>query len=287
MQAPCTCAAEQEGVAELLLAGVKVGNITERAVEGVDAGGAAGINEAGDGVVPEVLLGVGARAAVCMRIFEHAVEGMAAADAGGFHLAACGKVCRAEADALHAGGGEGNVLDAGNAFSRFEDGVEEDRARETGLGLQLGNELVRVMDVPRAFDLRDHDHVELVAGLQHEVGHIVEEPGGVQAVDAAPEAGAGFLPVDHVRHLDGARAGGVLGVGGDRVFEVGEQHIDLLGHFRDLGPDLLVMAGDEMDHPLEADRQVAHRFGRANRERLEEIARRFLRHAAPPFARKD
>ncbi len=61
MQRPGAGAAHQEGVAELRLAGGRIGEVAERAVERLDAGGRAGIDHLGDGVVPEVLLEARAR----------------------------------------------------------------------------------------------------------------------------------------------------------------------------------------------------------------------------------
>ena len=45
------------------------------------------------------------------------------------------------------------------------------------LGLELGQQLVEVVDVPGALDLRQHDHVELVAGGGDDLDDVVEHPG--------------------------------------------------------------------------------------------------------------
>ena len=60
VEAPGADAAEQEGVAELVLAGDDVLDVAERAVEREDPVGRAGVDHAGDRVVPEVLLVGGA-----------------------------------------------------------------------------------------------------------------------------------------------------------------------------------------------------------------------------------
>jgi hypothetical protein len=57
----------RKAVAELRLAGGAVGEIAERAVERLDAGGGAGIDHFRDRVVPEVLLIGGARHRRCRR----------------------------------------------------------------------------------------------------------------------------------------------------------------------------------------------------------------------------
>ena len=62
VQAPGADAAEQVGVAELVLAGDGVLDVAERAVVREDAVGHAGVDHAGDRVVPQVLLVGGPRA---------------------------------------------------------------------------------------------------------------------------------------------------------------------------------------------------------------------------------
>ena len=57
MQRPGAGAAEQEGVAELRLAGGRVGEIAERSVERLDAVGGAGVDHPRDRIVPGILLG--------------------------------------------------------------------------------------------------------------------------------------------------------------------------------------------------------------------------------------
>ena len=102
VQRPRADAAEQEGVAELVLAGHHVGDVAERAVVGVDAVHRAGVDHPRDRVVPEVLLvrraaglDVGDAEVVDRRVLAHQVAGVAAADPGGLHPAVGGQVGRA------------------------------------------------------------------------------------------------------------------------------------------------------------------------------------------------
>ena len=86
------------------------------------------------------------------------------------------------------------------------------------------------------------------------------------------------------------RARGLLGVGRDGVLEIAEHDIDLPGELRHLGAHLLDMRRHEMDHALEPDRQLAQRRGRADRERLIELARQLhalilVRHKIAPVCR--
>ena len=130
---------------------------------------------------------------------------MAAADAGGLHPAVGGEVGRAEGEALHARAGAADLLDVGHAAGGLEDRVDQDRPVEPGLGLELGEQPVDVVDVLGALHLRHHDHVELVADLGDQGGEVVEHPRAVEGVDPGPELGRPevSLPGD----LDQARRG--------------------------------------------------------------------------------
>ena len=277
MQRPGAGAAHQEGVAELRLAAVRIGEIAERAVERLDAGGGAGIDHLGGGVVPEVLLEFRPRASPALRVGQHGVVGMAAADARGLHAARGGEVGGAEAHAVHARRGGGDRLDIVDALRGFQDGVDQDRLLDRVPGFELRQQLVEIVDVPGAFDLGQHDDVELVADRADDLGDVVERPGRIERIDPRPQAGR--AEVGGLGHGDEARARRLLGVGRDGVLEIAEHHVDLPDQLRHLGGDLFDMRRHEMDHALEPDRQFAQRRGRADRERLKERARQL--HARP------
>ena len=82
-----------------------------------------------------------------------------------------------------------------------------DRLLQSGACLELGKKTVHVVDVLGALDLRDHDHVELVADLGHRRDDVVEAPGRVQRVHPRPELSA--AEVDALAHVDEALSGGV------------------------------------------------------------------------------
>src|SRR5439155_937070 len=85
---------------------------------------------------------------------------------------------------------------------------DEERAPELVAGLELGQEAVDVVDVPRPLDLGDHDHLEPAADLAHQPHDVVEEPRAVEAVDARPERRVAELDLAAdaheplARHLD-------------------------------------------------------------------------------------
>ena len=132
VQRPRADAAHQERRAELRLAAGHVGDVAERPVEREDAGRRAGVDHAPDRVVPEVLLRAGARRVrvARVRVGEHDVAGVAAADARGLHPPRRREVGRAEAHALHARRGGGDLLDVRDAERGLEDRVDEDRPLE-------------------------------------------------------------------------------------------------------------------------------------------------------------
>ena len=49
-----------------------------------------------------------------------------------------------------------------DAFGGFEDGVDQDRFFDAVLGFKLREKLIEIMDVPCAFDFRQHNDVELL-----------------------------------------------------------------------------------------------------------------------------
>ena len=194
---------------------------------------------------------------------------MAAADAGGLHPAVGGEVGRAEREALHARGGTADLLDVGHAAGRLEDRVHEDRAVETGLGLELGEHPVDVVDVLGALHLRHHDHVELVADLGDQGRQVVEHPRAVERVDPGPELGRAEVRLLRDPHQAGA--GGLLVIGLDGVLEVAEQDVDVADHVGDLGRHLLVARVEEVDRAAGPGGDLADRLGGADGERAEEV----------------
>ena len=170
----------------------------------------------------------------------------------------------------------------------LQNGVDQDRPLDGVAGFELGQKLVEIVDVPGAFDLGQHDDVELVADRGDDLGDVVERPGRVERVDARPQAGR--AEIGRLGHGDEALARRLLGVGRDRVLQIAEHHVDLPGELRHLGGDLLDMRRHEMDHALELDRQLAQRRRRADRQRLIEWARqlhvRSFQNAGLPFRGK-
>ena len=131
--------------------------------------------------------------------------------------------------------------------------------------------LVDEVDVPRAFDLGNHDHVQLVADRLDQLRHVVEEPGAVQRVDANPQGGV--AEIGRAGDLDKAGPCRFLGIDRNRVFQIAAQHVDLLGGDRDLGADLLDVRRKEMDHPLRPHRQFTQRLRCADGQRFVEVNR--------------
>ena len=148
---------------------------------------------------------------------------MAAADTRGFHRARSRKIGRAETHAVHARrciGDRAHILDA---LRRLQNGMNEDRLAQTVSCFELRQELVEVIDIPCAFDLRQHDHVELIAHGCNDLDDVVEHPRRVQRIDAHPQSGQAERIL--FRHRDEARARRGLGIGGNSVFETPMNYI--------------------------------------------------------------
>ncbi len=134
------------------------------------------------------------------------------------------------------------------------------------------------MDVPRALDFGQHDHIELLPDGGDDLTNVVEHPRRIERVDPGPQAGLAVVAT--LRHGYEAASRSLLGVGRDRILQVAEHHVDLMHQFRHFGADLLDMRRDKVDHPLEPQRQVTHRRWRADRERLKKVTRQL--HATTP-----
>ncbi len=183
---------------------------------------------------------------------------MTAAHTRRLHAPRGRQIGRAKAHAVHARAGAGDRLHVVDALGGLEDGVDEDGAGKCVLGLQLREELIQIVNVPRSLDLRQHDHVEFGAGCGNDFQNVVEGPGRVERVDAGPQPR--LAEVVRLRHFDESASCGHLGVSRDRVLEIAEHHIDLRDKVCEAGADLLVVWRHEMDHALESCRQLAERL---------------------------
>ena len=173
---------------------------------------------------------------------------MAAADPRRLHRARGGEIGGTETDAVHARRSGGDGDDIVHAFGGFQDGVNEDRLFHAMLGFELGEQLIEIMDVPGALDLRQHDDVELLADRGDDLANVVERPGRIERVDARPQSGC--AEIASLRHGDEAISCGHLGVGRNGILQIAEHHVDLGDQFRHFGADFLDMRRHEVDHPL-------------------------------------
>ena len=174
---------------------------------------------------------------------------------------------------MHARRSFGDRLDILHALGGFEQGVDQDRPLQAVAGFELRQQLVEIMNVPRAFDLRQHHHVELVADGGDDLVDVVEHPRRIQGIDPRPQARRAEIIGE--RHGDEAGARRGLGLDRHGVFEIAEHDIDLAREVADLGAHLFVVGRDEINHPLDLDRQFAVGRRRADGERLVKFAWRF------------
>jgi hypothetical protein len=148
--------------------------------------------------------------------------------------------------------------------------VHQDRLVQLGLGLELGEQAVDVVDVPRPLDLGDHDHIELVADLGDHLGQVVEHPRRLERVDPGPQLRLAEL------HLaadgDQPLPRGLLAVHRHGVLEVAEQDVGLGRDVGGLGDHLLVREVQEVDHARGPERDLPQRLRSADGEGLEEVS---------------
>ena len=148
--------------------------------------------------------------------------------------------------------------------------MDQDRALQPGLRLELGEQAVDVMDIPGALDLGDHDDLKQLADLGDQRGQVIEHPGALQRVDPGPQRR--LAEVRLLRGLDQPSPRCLLAIDGDRVLEVAEQDVGLLGDLGRLGDHLLVGEVEEVDHPRGLDRDLAQRLRCADRQRVKEVS---------------
>jgi hypothetical protein len=165
--------------------------------------------------------------------------------------------------------GAADLLDVGHARGRLENRMNEDRTFDLGLGLELGQQLVDIVDVPRTLDLRHHDHIKLVTDLGNELGQIVEHPRRVETVYTGPQLRTAEIGL--FCDLNQSAPGGDLIFDGNRIFKVAQQHIDLLGDVGDFGGHFRVAGIEKMQHPRRFERNLSKRHRRTDGQRLEEL----------------
>ena len=168
---------------------------------------------------------------------------------------------------MHARRSGGDRLDIVDALRGLQNRVDQNGTLESVARFEQRQILVDEMNVPVAFDLGDHHHVKLVADLADEPGHIIDEPGRIERVDARPQARR--AEVGRLRHRDQAVPGRLLGVDRNRVLEIAEDDVDLADQLGRLRAHLVIVRRHEMDHALEARRKVEQRAGSPDRQRIE------------------
>ena len=149
---------------------------------------------------------------------EHVVVHLCAADAGGLHAHGGGEVRGPKAHRRKARGAGGDFFHMGDTCGGFDDDLEGNRFAAALGGLDRRDEGVDGVDVSGTADLGDHDLVEPVGGLFHQVDHVFVPIGGIEAVDTHGEVFA--VPINLMRGFDDVGAGSVLVCRCYAVFEI-------------------------------------------------------------------
>src|SRR5215470_2511093 len=140
-------------------------------------------------------------------------------------------------------------------------------------GFELGQELVEIVDIPRALHLGQHDDVELVADGGNDLDDIIERPGRIERIDPGPKSG--YAVVVRLTHLDEAAPRRLFGVDRNGVLQIAEHDVDLADKVWNFLAQLFEVRRHEMDHALKPYRQIVQRNGRPDGKRLEELTGQF------------
>ena len=65
--------------------------------------------------------------------------------------------------------------------------MELNRLFEAGSSFELGQQLIREMDIPCALNFWQHNNVDLVTYFCHDTSDVVEEPRAIKTIDARPQ----------------------------------------------------------------------------------------------------
>ena len=149
--------------------------------------------------------------------------------------------------------------------------MDENRPLHLVARFELRQQAVDVVDVPRPLDLGDHHDLEPIADLADQLRQVVEAPRAVEAVDAGPQRRV--AEIDLAADLDQPVARVELLVGRNRVFEIAEQDVGLLGHLGQLRRHLRIAGIEEVNAARRLDGDLVHRRRCADRQRLEKITR--------------
>ena len=199
----------------------------------------------------------------CSFVSDNSIGGMASADTSRLHAARCGEVRRTETHAMHARTCSSDSIDVLDAFGGFQNSVDENGLLKPMLGLELSEQLVHIVDVPVAFNLGHHQHVELVTNSAHNSGHIIEEPRAIQCVYASPKPGIGEVILSG--NANESCAGRIFSFGRNCIFQITKQHIDVGDDGCGLCTDLFVVRRQKMHGALERQRQLPQGLRRTNR----------------------
>ena len=153
------------------------------------------------------------------------------------HLDAGREVGRSEDDRLEPRRGAADLVHVDQATRRLDLRLDPHVAdREARLLLDLGQQQVQRNHLGRRLDLGQHDLVQPLTGVAHDLDHVPVGPLGVPGVD--PHAENPVIPGQVLHGVDDLGSCALLLQGSDRVLEVEERHVSRDG-WR-LGQELLV-----------------------------------------------
>ena len=94
---------------------------------------------------------------------------------------------------MHARARASDRLDIVHTLRRLQKRVDHHGLLDAVPGLELGQKLVEIMNVPWSLNLGQHEHVELIAHGGHDLKDVVQNPRAVERIDAGPKSRAAEL----------------------------------------------------------------------------------------------
>ena len=218
MDRPLADEAERRGPRGFAAVALRIVEVRERAVDGVEAVGPRRDDDARAGEVPEVARVAGGERQA--------------------HPLAGREIAEAEDQRLEPRRAGGDLLDARERRRLLDQRLEPDRLPEAELRLELREQRVEEPHVARRLDLGEDEEVQVRAGSFHHGDDVVVRPARVGAVD--PHGAELPAPRELPQGAHGVAAGGLLLGGRHRVLEVEEDEVGvacrgLLDHLRARG----------------------------------------------------
>jgi hypothetical protein len=170
---------------------------------------------------------------------------------------------------VHAGASAGNRLQIDHTLGGFEQRMDQDRFLDVVFGFEQGQKLINKVNIPWAFNFRDHDYVEFISYRSDDFGDVVEHPWAVECIHPYPERGVAKIGI--ANDLDETGTGCFFSVYRNGIFKIAAENVNLFGDFGDAGANLFHVGRKEMNDPFGAYRRFSNRLRGTDGEWIVEV----------------